>query len=119
MRRVFVFIIGKSYRKMKRPEIPPHGEPGPAHQKARLVVWPRHQWWVVAESDELELAASAPAATTTMVVVNTPAVPAAAPAPVAEPPAVSACAKTPDEKAAIIKPRASFFIVAPAHSPNT
>jgi hypothetical protein len=44
--------------------------------------------------------------------------PAAPPAPAAAPPAVSAWAKTPDEKAAIIKPRASFFIVVPLYDAN-
>ena len=44
MRSVFVFMR-VSHPKMKRPEIALCGEPGPAWQKARHPVWPRHHRW--------------------------------------------------------------------------
>ena len=121
-RRVLVFMRW-SHRKMKRPGTTPSGEPGLENQKARQDVWPlRYHLWVVVESD-LALAAKAPATTTPAVTRNKvaeSAIPVAAvpPAPAAAPPAAFSAAKTPVEKAAINKPKASFFILAPLNDEN-
>lgn len=70
----------------------------------------------------LEPAATAPAASTPAViniVVVVAVAPAAPPAPAAAAPGVSVSAKTPEENAAIINPKTSFFILAPLNNENT
>ena len=106
---------------MKRPDTTPCGESAPAKQKARQLVWPRHHRCVVVEF-VLEPAATAPAASTPAViniVVVVAVAPAAPPAPAAAAPGVSVSAKTPEENAAIINPKTSFFILAPLNDENT
>jgi hypothetical protein len=107
---------------MKRPDTTPCGEPGPAKQKARRFVWPRHHLWLVVGLALAPAVTAAPATTpaviSNVVVVPTAAAPPAAPAPAAAAPAVSAWAKTPAENAIKTKPNASFFILAPLNDQN-